>query len=109
MRVAIEKSNLYGTVKAQPSKSMAHRLLICAALSGGVCKIDNIAYSNDVVATLNCLSSLGIKCEKFDNYVIVNGVNIKDVSLNSSLNCDECGSTLRFFIPKLFYLIKRWY
>jgi len=99
MRVAIEKSNLYGTVKAQPSKSMAHRLLICAALSGGVCKIDNIAYSNDVVATLNCLSSLGIKCEKFDNYVIVNGVNIKDVSLNSSLNCDECGSTLRFFIP----------
>lgn len=106
MRVAIEKSNIFGSVKAQPSKSMAHRLLICAALSGGVCKIENISYSNDIVATINCLNSLGVICEQFDDYVVVHGVNILNALPSKSLDCNECGSTLRFFIPIALLLNK---
>ena len=99
MRVTVEKSNMCGMVKAQPSKSMAHRLLICAALSGCICKIDNLAYSDDILATINCLNALGISCEKFDNYVIVYGKKVNEFKASSPLMCNECGSTLRFFIP----------
>ena len=35
MKVKIKKGNAKGTVFAPPSKSMAHRLLICAGLANG--------------------------------------------------------------------------
>lgn len=99
MRVAIKKSNILGSVTAPPSKSMAHRLLICAGLSCGVCKVQNIAYSDDVIATIDCLNALGVKCEKHSDYVIVYGSDILNNKISNPLNCNECGSTLRFFIP----------
>ncbi len=99
MRVAINKSNICGSVTAPPSKSMAHRLLICAGLSGGVCRVENVAYSDDVLATIDCLDALGVKCETHSDYVTVYGINIFNSSVTKPLMCNECGSTLRFFIP----------
>ena len=69
MIVTIEKSKAKGTVAAPPSKSMAHRALICGALSDGS-KIQNIEYSNDILATLDCLAALGAKIEKNGNMSI---------------------------------------
>lgn len=106
MRVSIEKSNIVGTIKAQPSKSMAHRLLICAALSGGVCKIENITYSDDVLATIECIRALGVDCEQYEDFVVVHGLNYSDMTVNRDLDCKECGSTLRFFIPIVLLLNK---
>jgi 3-phosphoshikimate 1-carboxyvinyltransferase len=50
---------------APPSKSMAHRLLICAALAEGTSVIRNIELSQDILATIDCLKALGadISCE----------------------------------------------
>ena len=59
MKVTIEKSNLKGCVQAPPSKSMAHRLLICGGLSEGKSVIHGVAPSFDVLATLDCLKALG--------------------------------------------------
>ncbi len=97
MTVTIKKSKAVGTVSAPPSKSATHRALICGALSGGS-KIENIEYSNDILATLDCLKAIGARIEKNGNTVTLG-------ELNSSLNegavlyCRESGSTLRFMIP----------
>ena len=62
MRVSVSSAFLKGVVKAPPSKSLAHRALICAALARGKKTIiDNIELSNDIRATLSCLCSIGVK------------------------------------------------
>ena len=61
MKIKIEKSTASGTIKAPPSKSMAHRLLICSGLAKGVSTVSGIAPSEDVLATLDCLEALGAK------------------------------------------------
>ena len=48
----IYPGKLKGDVKIPPSKSMAHRAVICAALSDGICKVTNIDYSDDIIATI---------------------------------------------------------
>ena len=58
MKVEIRPSVLSGTVEAPPSKSYAHRLLIAAALSESECKIENISFSDDISATLDCIETL---------------------------------------------------
>ena len=106
MQVEIKKSNLYGSIKAPPSKSMAHRLLICAAFSGGKCTIDNVDFSEDILSTINCLNALSIKTEINNNSVTVYGKSYNDIKVLDSLNCNECGSTLRFFIPIVWLINK---
>lgn len=97
MTVTIKKSKAGGTVAAPPSKSMAHRALICGALTAGS-KIDNIDYSNDISATLDCLKALGANIEKNGNSVILGGLD-PFTSKSVTLDCRESGSTLRFMIP----------
>ena len=106
MQAVVKKSNIKGSVLAPPSKSMAHRMLICAGLSCGESLIENIAYSEDILATINCLKALGVKCKTYENSVKISGVNIFNTNINSPLECNECGSTLRFFIPIALLLNK---
>lgn len=98
MNVIIEPSVARGTVDAPPSKSMAHRALICGALSGGSV-ISNISYSKDISATLDCLEAMGAKVEKSGNTVRIGGLDPFSVPVGAHLFCNESGSTLRFFIP----------
>ena len=98
MKAIIEKSYAYGTALAPPSKSYAHRLLICAALALGNSVIDGIFESDDMEATLGCLSSIGASYTKTGDRVSVNG-GISKKNEQRILNCYESGSTLRFFIP----------
>lgn len=97
MIVTIKKSKAKGIIAAPPSKSMAHRALICGALSGGS-EIKNIEYSNDILATLDCLSALGAEICKSDN-VIKLGQLDPFIVKSTTLDCRESGSTLRFMIP----------
>ncbi|MBQ3150741.1 MAG: 3-phosphoshikimate 1-carboxyvinyltransferase [Clostridia bacterium] len=97
MRINIEKSTAKGVIKAPPSKSDAHRLLICAGLANGKSTVHNIALSEDISATIDCLRSLGAKIEIFGDSVTVEGITAFDSE--RFLDCRESGSTLRFFIP----------
>ena len=100
MIVHITPNKLCGTLSAPPSKSMAHRLLICAGLSKGqTCVIQGISDSEDVCATMSCLEGLGAKFSKIGDTVTVVGTDICALKENATLNCRESGSTLRFFIP----------
>ena len=100
MKAVIRPSKAHGTVAAPPSKSMAHRLLICAGLSRGESIIRNLAFSKDVEATIACLQSLGAEIRLDGNTAFVKGVDVtKPLNKPPVLPCNECGSTLRFFIP----------
>ena len=60
----IYPNKLSGEVKIPPSKSMAHRAVICAALGDGMSKVTNIDYSDDIIATIEAMSALGAKITK---------------------------------------------
>lgn len=99
MKAEIKKSKAFGKVTAPPSKSVLHRMLICAALSSGESTIQNVDYNEDVSATLDCLEALGAKVEKGKNSVKIVGLNPFEIEGNAVLPCRESGSTLRFLVP----------
>lgn len=99
MTVIIKPSQANGEVFAPPSKSMAHRLLICAALCRGTSRVRGISDCEDVRATLGCLESLGIPFELSGDCVTVWGKEITELVPKNPLYAKESGSTLRFFIP----------
>lgn len=116
----IEKSCANGKIFAPPSKSMAHRALISAALSSGKSVVHNIDLSDDIKATLSCIKELGATYSIDGKTIYVEGFGKKltsaetnsteneNASSNSDnsetriFNCNESGSTLRFFIPISF-------
>lgn len=98
MIAQIEKAVAQGKVIAPPSKSMAHRLLICSGLSRGTSVVKGIALSEDVKATLDCLEALGAKYKIENDTVTIEGIDIEKAN-SATLLCRESGSTLRFFIP----------
>lgn len=106
MKVTIKKGTACGTVEAPPSKSMAHRMLICAALCEGESVIHGISDCEDVSATIDCLSALGIECCRKDDTVTVKGKDFFTLSPSNVLKCRESGSTLRFLIPVAMLLSK---
>ena len=99
MRVTIEPSKARGRMEAPPSRSMAHRTLICAGCAEGTSRIENIDLSEDVLATMDCLKALGAGITYEDRCVTVRGTDICGIHGPALLNCRECGSTLRFMIP----------
>jgi len=99
MHVIIKPGRASGRVAAPPSKSMAHRLLICAGLSGGVSHIHGVDLNEDILATLDCLRALGAECTAEGSSVTVMGVDPTQAAPQTPLGCRESGSTLRFFIP----------
>ena len=97
MVVTIKKSKASGFITAPASKSMAHRALICGALSAG-CEIGNVEYSNDILATLDCLLGLGASVKRTDNKITLGNLNPFECC-ETTIDCRESGSTLRFMIP----------
>lgn len=98
MIATIEKGTAYGRVEAPPSKSVSHRYLICGALSGGSV-IENVAFSEDIKATLNCLKALGADYGIDGSTVKIGGISPDKAIKSTELFCNESGSTLRFLIP----------
>lgn len=89
---------LHGTVSAPPSKSMAHRYLIGAALSGQTCTLCGVDFSEDILASIDCLCALGAEITVSGDTVTVDPGRFMQVE-HPILKCRESGSTLRFFIP----------
>ncbi len=98
MKITIGKSVAKGSIIAPPSKSYAHRLLICAALCGESAIVDGISDSEDMGATLDCIRALGGNAVKEGK--CVNFSKVTELSADGkSFLCRESGSTARFFIP----------
>lgn len=86
---------LSGTIVPPPSKSQAHRLLICAALATEPCTIECSALNDDIVATMNCLNALGADIKYNDGRFCVVPIKLRK---GATLDCGESGSTLRFLL-----------
>ena len=99
MKVTITPSKANGCVLAPPSKSMAHRMLMGAGLADGTSVVENIDLSEDIKATLGILEALGAQYKIEERKVIMHGVGGRCLQTDQKLNCNESGSTLRFFIP----------
>ena len=99
MNIEISPSVAQGRLRAPASKSYAHRLLICAALSQGVSVIENIGTNDDIVATVSCLKEMGAKIDVKGTTATVEGISFGERKESVSLFCNESGSTLRFLIP----------
>lgn len=99
MKVKIYPSKCSGQIVIPPSKSMGHRAIICASLASGRSVIKNVAYSDDIKTTIEGMRKLGAEIEENGDILIIDG--IKDITRISDeiINCNESGSTLRFFIP----------
>ncbi len=92
---------LKGTVKVPPSKSVAHRAIIAAALSGEKCVLKNMVMNDDITATLGGMKQLGSKCTfyKTRNEVKIEPAAKKKSAEEIVVDCLESGSTLRFLMP----------
>ena len=86
-----------GEISAIPSKSDAHRAIICALLSNKKCTIHPIITSDDILATIEAAKSLGAVCQIEDDTLIIDsssGLKLDDVVID----CNESGSTMRFML-----------
>lgn len=97
MDITIYPKALNGTVEAIPSKSQAHRLLICAAFADKATFLSCPQTNEDIEATANCLNAIGAQIIYQDAGYLVTPVST--IPTKASLDCGESGSTLRFLLP----------
>lgn len=126
MDLKIIPRKLCGNVNIPPSKSIAHRAIIAAALAKGTSRIFNIDFSEDITATLKGMEALGAKVTIENDHIEIDGKNtlinvnpynlesvekkqkledfkgeenFKDLHNKITIDCAESGSTLRFLVP----------
>ena len=97
MDITIYPQKLRGEIKVIPSKSQAHRLLICAALADRPTVIHCTESNRDIGATIACLRALGAEITVTESGFTV--FPIQNIPENAELDCHESGSTLRFMLP----------
>lgn len=99
----IKPKKLAGSIHIPPSKSMAHRAVISAALADGRSIVENIQLSDDIIATIQGMEAFGavIKEEADGDRIrlTIDGIGNKGSSGKRTIDANESGSTLRFFIP----------
>ena len=97
MDITIQPGHLSGSVQVIPSKSQAHRYLICAAFATSPTSLVCPDTNRDIEATADCLRALGADIQRTDlGYHITPH---QEIPANAVLNCCESGSTLRFMLP----------
>lgn len=103
--ITINPKPIGGTLTMPPSKSMSHRLVICAALAEGTSVIRNVLLSDDIRATCGAMEALGAEItfrkEPGETCsLIISGTASPDAE-GKTIDCFESGSTLRFLTPVL--------
>ena len=99
MQITIQPDrNIDGVIMAPPSKSMAHRAVLCAALAKGISHIRNLEFSKDIAATLAAAGQLCARVTTGGNDAVVEGLG-RFLPVEAPVDCCESGSTLRFLIP----------
>ena len=99
MNITIKSSRTVGgNIGAPPSKSMAHRAVLCAALAKGTSHLHHLAFSKDISATLGAAGRLCARVTTGENDAVVEGLG-RFLPVDAPVDCCESGSTLRFLIP----------
>ena len=101
MKVEVYPSKVKGTIEPPASKSYLHRAIISASIAKGTSVIHNVIYSDDVNATLDIFSSIGVVIDRYIDRLVITSNGIDSFTIRKPINCNESGSTLRFVIPVL--------
>lgn len=105
MLARINPKPLSGTVPAIASKSMAHRIIIAAALANGVTRVACDTTCADIDATIRCLTALGSRITLIEGGFEIHPApkslehGLLRALAGGTLDCGESGSTLRFMLP----------
>ena len=97
MDLTIIPRPLRGDITVIPSKSQAHRLLICTAFADGPTDLICPDTNRDIEATVDCLNALGASIRRTDSGYCI--IPVERAPETTTLNCCESGSTLRFILP----------
>ena len=68
-----------GMPKIPGDKSISHRSIIIPSISNGICEINNILKSEDVLHTLNALKSMGVNISENKNKIIIHGKGLNSL------------------------------
>lgn len=98
MKLTLSAEKLHGRVAARASKSVAHRLLLCAALGSRPVSLSLCGMSEDIAATVRCLTAMGAEIAENGDTLTVTPI-WKLPCGELELRCGESGSTLRFLLP----------
>ena len=99
MNVTLKPTVLGGKIEAIPSKSHAHRLIICASLGDAPTRIICPSTSRDIEATAECMRALGAKIQRTGDGYDITPIDKASRPPHPHLECGESGSTLRFLLP----------
>ena len=98
MTVQIQPSEIKGRLFAPASKSSMQRAVAAALLKKGKSILKNPGHSNDDMAALSVIASLGAKVEELRDgslSILSNGV----LPVANKVNCGESGLGIRMFAP----------
>jgi 3-phosphoshikimate 1-carboxyvinyltransferase len=85
-----------GTPKIPGDKSISHRSIIIPSVSNGVCEINNILKSDDVLHTLNAFKSMGVSIEENKNKIIIQGKGLNSLNeANGEIYLGNSGTSAR--------------
>jgi 3-phosphoshikimate 1-carboxyvinyltransferase len=95
MRVKILPSEIKGDFFAPPSKSMMQRACALGLLNRGITTILNPGYSNDDLAALSIIESLGARVKKYNDSIVI--ISDGKVNPHPDIFCGESGLSFRLF------------
>jgi 3-phosphoshikimate 1-carboxyvinyltransferase len=89
-------SRLEGTIQFGGDKSISHRYAMLAAIANGPSEIHFFSPSADCQSTLDCMKALGVKIDRKDSVVKIEGVGLDGLKAPSGpLDAGNSGSTIR--------------
>ncbi len=85
-----------GIPKIPGDKSISHRSIIIPSIAKGVCEINNILKSDDVLHTLNAFKSMGVNIEENSNKIIIQGKGLNSLNkANGKIYLGNSGTSAR--------------
>lgn len=101
VKITVKKSQLNGKISCPPSKSYSHRAVVISTLSNGVSILENVLFSRDTIATINCCKMLGMEIEAIPSNKKEQSKNTDNSSLNTigNLNISSNGGRIGFDTP----------
>ena len=72
-------SGINGTATIPGDKSISHRSIIIPSISNGICEINNILKSDDVLHTLKAFKDMGVKIIESDQKIIIFGQGLNSL------------------------------
>ena len=102
MDIEVKKFTPTGSIRVLSSKSYSHRYLISAFIANKPVTIQEVNLCEDVMATIECLETMGavFKIEKNTVKYIKRDAKTSPITLNVG----ESGTTLRMLFPIALYL-----